>query len=55
MPRRRVVERSYEWMTRFRRLAQDYECPSETLVGLYYVAFSISMLHKVDPLFHRSS
>lgn len=55
LPRRWVVERSYGWMSRFRRLARDYERLSETLQGLHYVAFSILMLQKAAPLFHWSS
>jgi transposase len=55
LPRRWVVERSYGWMARFRRLARDYERLSETLEGLHYVAFSILMLRKAAPLFHWSS
>jgi transposase len=49
LPRRWVVERSFGWMARFRRLARDYERLSETLEGLHYVAFSILMLHKAAP------
>jgi transposase len=55
LPRRWVVERSFGWMARFRRLARDYERLSETLAGLHYVAFSLLMLHKAAPLFHWSS
>ena len=55
LPRRWVVERSYGWMARFRRLARDYERLGETLEGLHYVAFSMLMLHKVAPHFHWSS
>jgi len=33
LPRRWVVERSFAWMARFRRLARDYERLSETLDG----------------------
>jgi transposase len=55
LPRRWVVERSFAWMARFRRLARDYERLSETLVGLHYVAFSLLMLHKAAPLFHWSA
>jgi transposase len=51
LPRRWVVERSYGWMARFRRLARDYERLSETLEGLHYIAYSILMLHKAAPLF----
>lgn len=51
LPRRRVVERSFGWAARFRRLARDYERLSETLAGLHEVAFSFLMLHKAAPLF----
>jgi transposase len=50
LPKRWVVERSYGWMARFRRLARDYERLSATLEGLHYVAFSILMLHKAAPI-----
>jgi transposase len=43
LPRRWVVERSFAWMARFRRLARDYERLGETLVGLHFVAFAILM------------
>jgi transposase len=55
LPRRWVVERSFGWMARFRRLARDYERLSETLVGLNYVAFSILMLQAAAPHFCWSS
>jgi transposase len=55
LPRRWVVERSFGWMARFRRLARDYERLSETLAGLHYVAFSMLMLRKAAPLFVWSS
>jgi transposase len=55
LPKRWVVERSYGWMARFRRLARDYERLSEILEGLHYVAFSILMLHNATPLFQWSS
>ena len=44
MPRRWVVERSFAWMARLRRLARDYERLPETLAGLHYLAFAILML-----------
>ncbi len=46
LPRRWVVERSFAWMTRFRRLARDYERLPETLAGLHLVAFTVLMLHR---------
>jgi len=46
LPRRWVVERSFAWMARCRRLARDYERLSETLTGLHLVAFTILMLRR---------
>jgi transposase len=46
LPRRWVVERSFAWTTRFRRLARDYERWPETLAGLHLLAFSVLMLHR---------
>ena len=43
LPRRWVVERSFAWAARFRRLARDYERLPETLAGLHLVAFAILM------------
>jgi transposase len=50
LPRRRAVERSFGWMSRFRRLARDYVRLPETLAGLHYVAFVTLMLKNVDQL-----
>lgn len=50
LPRRWVVERSFAWMTRFRRLARDSERWPETLAGLHLLAFVVLMLHRF-PLF----
>src|SRR5829696_5712783 len=47
LPRRWVVERSFAWTTRFRRLARDYERLPETLAGLHFVAFACLMLHRL--------
>jgi transposase len=46
LPRRWVVERSFAWMARFRRLARDYERLPETLAGLHVLAFAVLMLHR---------
>lgn len=45
LPRRWVVERSFAWLARFRRLARDYERLDETLAGLHFVAFAMLMAH----------
>jgi transposase len=46
LPRRWVVERSFGWMARFRRLARDYERLPETLAGLHFLAFAMLMLKR---------
>lgn len=46
LPRRWVVERSFAWATRFRRLVRDYERLPETVKGLHFVAFACIMLNK---------
>jgi transposase len=38
LPRRWVVERTFGWMSRFRRLARDYERKATTLAGLHWLA-----------------
>jgi transposase len=46
LPRRWVVERSFAWAARFRRLVRDYERLPETLAGLHFLAFAIVMLKR---------
>jgi transposase len=46
LPRRWVVERSFGWMARFRRLARDYERLPSTLRGLHFLAFAMLMAHR---------
>ena len=44
LPRRWVVERSFGWLGRFRRLARDYERLTETLAGWHWLAFLTLLL-----------
>jgi len=46
LPRRWVVEQSFAWMARFRRLAWDYERLPETLAGLHTPAFALLMVKR---------
>jgi len=54
LPRRWVVERSFAWAARFRRLARDYERLSQTLAGFHYFAFACLMLANLFKLLNRS-
>jgi len=40
LPRRWVVERSFGWAARFRRLARDYERLASSLAGIHWLAFA---------------
>jgi transposase len=55
LPRRWVVERSFGWAARFRRLARDDERLPETLAGLHFLAFAILMLKQVVAILAQSS
>ena len=46
LPRRWVVERSFAWLARFRRLARDYERLPETVRGLHFIAFACLMVQR---------
>jgi transposase len=47
LPRRWVVERSFAWAARFRRLAKDYERLPTSLAGLHWLAFLTLMLNSL--------
>ena len=53
LPRRWVVERSFAWTGRFRRLARDYERLQTTLEGFHYVAFALLALKTALPILAR--
>lgn len=48
LPRRWVVERSFAWAARFRRLARDYERLGPTFAGLHWLAFVCLMLRNLS-------
>jgi transposase len=52
LPRRWVVERSFGWAARFRRLSRDYERLATTLAGLHWLALAGVML---NALFRQSA
>ena len=44
LPRSWVVEHSFAWATRYRRLVRDYECLAQTLADMHTTAFPMLML-----------
>jgi transposase len=51
LPKRWIVERSFAWTARFRRLARDYERLPGVLAGLHFLAFACLMLHQLIHLY----
>lgn len=47
LPRRWVIERTFGWLGRFRRLTRDYERLEQTLAGWHWLAFVILALRQV--------
>lgn len=50
LPRRWVVERTFGWTARFRRLVRDYERLSDTLKGLHHIALAMLFVKKLVEL-----
>ena len=55
LSKRWVVERSFGWMARCRRLLRDFERLGEVLTGLHMVAFVGVMLRQASQLLEGSS
>lgn len=55
LPRRWVVERSFGWLARFRRLSRDFERLPEVLRALHFVVFAVLMLPKAVTLLSTGS
>jgi len=55
LPRRWVVERSFAWLNRFRRLARDYERLPTTLAGLHVLAFVCLMAQRLFNILLKSA
>ena len=47
LPRRWVVERTFGWLGRFRRLTRDYERLAEVLEGWHWLAFLVLIIKRV--------
>jgi putative transposase len=49
LPKRWIVERTFGWFGRYRRLSKDYEGTCESSEDLIYAAMINNMLHRLHP------
>ncbi len=49
LPQRWIVERTFGWLNRYRRLSKDYEFFAQTAENIIYVAMINLMLHRLAP------
>jgi transposase len=54
LPRRWVVERTFGWLGRFRRLTRDYERLAEVLAGYHWLAFLTLIIKQVAQIGFQS-
>ena len=47
LPKRWVVERTFGWFGRYRRLSKDYEYVTQTSEAMIYVAMIRLMVHRL--------
>lgn len=50
LPLRWVVERTFAWKARFRRLSRDLARLESSLLGFHWLAVSITLIHKLQPI-----
>ncbi len=48
IPKRWIVERTFGWFGRYRRLSKDYEQTTESSVSMVYIAMINVMLHRLE-------
>lgn len=49
LPKRWIVERTFGWLNRYRRLSKDYELRPQTTENFIYLAMINLMLHRLAP------
>ena len=53
LPRRWVIERTFGWFSRYRRLSKDYEFSPDTSENMIYLAMIRNMLRRLTRTFRR--
>jgi putative transposase len=49
LPKRWIVERTFGWLGRYRRLSKDYESLVASSVAMIQIAMTNLMLHRLSP------
>ena len=49
LPKRWIVERTFSWLGKYRRLSKDYETLTESSESMIRVAMINLMLHRLEP------
>jgi putative transposase len=49
LPRRWVVERTFSWLGRYRRLSKDYESLTSSSETMIFLAMTNLMIHRLKP------
>jgi putative transposase len=49
LPKRWIVERTFAWLNRYRRLSKDYETLPDSSQTLIYLAMINLMVHRLEP------